>query len=281
MESLKNLKTIYIGPNAVIDFPLLFGLEQLKAIHLIGDNDVRELFDLKQRQGRDDLQVYRLGCLLSGPDLPPTSRFYLDDPYGGSFPFLAANPSRMADQMPFWFSLSYCYIEDLAPQSQATILNRLTGLVWLSLEWPIFDIDRFLDFLKTFNIESLQDRIVMPQEQFDRLPEHSDLQKLHITVVPSDLEFLFRLKKLVYLSLRSPIGTETIRRALEELPLLEYFKLLFGPNETLCEIRISIETPKRFKVYIDGKKLHTRDLNAVIQFTEQTITGEVGDMEGN
>ena len=41
----------------------------------------------------------------------------------------------------------------------------------------------------------------------------------------------------------------------------------------------SIESPKRFEVYVDGKKqVDTRDLNAVIQFIEQNTTDDLEDM---
>ena len=275
VESLKNLKTIYLGPHSEIDFPLLFGLEHLKAIHLIGNNDVRELFDLKHRYGRVDLQVYRLGCLLSGPDdstIHPNFHLY----NGVNLLYLAANPSRMAEQMPFWYILPYEAFEYIAPRLHATILNRMTGLIWFTIGRPVQDIDHLLIFLNTFNIVTLEVGCDQ-QALLDRLPEYHGLQKLNLMVLPSDFEFLFRLKNLVYLNLNFSVHTETIRMAFKELPFLEIFRFRY-PNAPF-DIGISIETPKRFQVLCGKKELTTFDLNAVFQFIEQNMSGELEDME--
>ena len=279
VESLKNLKTIYIGPYAEIDFPLLFSLEQLKIIHLTGYYDFGELFDLKQRHGRVDLQFYRLGYLLSGPD-DPMIESYFDDIHGPSFRYLAENPSRMADPMPFWSAVSYKVIEHMDPQLQANIFSQLTDLDCLVLDWPVQDIDRFLSFLQNFSrIETLEILCDQPQALFDRLPEHSCLQKLNILVMLSDFKFLVRLKSLVDFNLSVPIDIEFIRMVLEELPFLEHF--VFKYPKALFQIGIPIETPKRFEVYFDGRKkmINTRDLNTVIQFIEQNMSREVNVME--
>ena len=275
VKSLKNLKTIYLGPRSKIDFPLLFDLEHLKAIHLIGNNDVRELFDLKRRHGRVDLEIYRLGCLLNGPDDPTIHPNF--NPYNGAIlVYLAARPSKMADQMPFWFILPYEAFEYIAPESHATILNRMTDLSWFIIQRPVQDIDHLLNFVNTFNIASLEVDCDQ-QALFDRLPDYGGLQKLCLIEPPSDFKFLFRLKNLVYLSLKFSVNTETIRMILEELPLLEFLRFQY-PNAPF-EIGISIETPKRFEVLSDKKELTTFDLNDVIQFIEQNMSGELEDME--
>ena len=278
VESLKNLRTIYLRPRSETDFPLLLGLEKLKTIHLIGNNDVRELFDLKQRHGRVDLEIYRLGCLLSGPDDPTIHPNF--DPYNGvNLLYLAANPSRMADQMPFWSILPYEAFEYIVPELHATILNRMTGLCWFTIARPVQNIDHFLNFLNTFNIASLEVRCDQ-HALFDRLPESCGLQKLCLLTPHSDFKFLRRLKNLVYLSLKFSVNTETIRMALKELPLLEFFRFLYPNAPIEIGIGISIETPKRFKVYInEKKKVDTWDRNAVIQFIEQNMSGELEDME--
>ena len=270
VESLKNLKYLYVGHGTEIDFPLLFGLKQLKAIYLTSDNDVHELFELKQRYGRADLKVYRLGCLLDGPEDPAMhSNFNLYN--GENFLYLAANPSKLADEIPFCFLFNYAAIEHLAPELQANILNRLTGLVQISLDRPVQDIERFMNFLKTYNqIADIQTLSDQSPDLLDRLPEHCGLQRLNLLITHSDLEFLFRLKNLMYLHLwfARRMDTKTIRRALEGLEFLEYFQFQYLGTSPTC-YEVYIKSSKRFKVYVDGKKqVDTRDLNAVIQFIE-------------
>ena len=284
MKSLKNLKYLYVGPFIKIDFPFILGLGQLKEIHLISEDDVSELFELKQRYGRTDLKVYRLGCLLDGPD-DPVILYDFDLFNGENFVYLAANPSRMADEIPFWPGLDYTAIEHLTPESQALIVNRLTGMPRMRLDRPVQDIERFLNFLKTFNqIAGLIVLSNQPQEQFDRLPECCGLQELAFFITPLDYEFLFRLKSLVSLVIRR-IDIQTIRRALEELELLEYFQFKYlGTSRFRC--KICIRSSKGFKLYTlylrGKKKVSTRDQNVVTQFIiQQNTTEEQDRMEVN
>ena len=278
VESLRNLKAIYFGPEKEINLAWLFGLKQLKAIYLAGAYDISALFELKQRYGRADLQVYRLGCLLSGPD-DPAIEF---NRFEANFRYLGAYPSKMADKIPFCFDICYTHIEHLARQLQITIFSRLTDLAWLSLDRPVQDIDRFLDFLNTFNyMANLVVQSDQPQALLDRLPEYSGLQKLQLMRTPSDFEFLFRLKNLVDLCLTTGcrVDTKTIRSALEELEFLEVFYFEY-PN-AMFKIQISIKTPKRFEISVGKKRmLITCDLNVVIQFIKRKLTEqEQGDVQ--
>ena len=272
VSTFKNLKYAYLGPviETRIDFPSLISLEHLKAIHLTFDDDVHQLFDLKQRYGRADLQIYRHGYLLNGPD-DPEMRWDADFFNVDNYFFL--NPSRLADEMPLHCFPIYpsARFWRLAPESQAIILNRLTGLSGITLEEPVQDIDRFLNFLNTFNhIAYLQvDECVQLQPLLNRLPEYSGLQHLDLVDAPSDYEFLFRLKNLIELDLQFSVDTATIRRALEDLPLLEY--LVVYPDSPGSVLDIYIESPKRFKVTLREKELQTCDLDAVIQFIQQNV----------
>ena len=274
VESLKNLKHLYLGSEFETNFALLFCLEKLREIHLTGNNYVHELFGLKRRYGRVDLQVYCRGCLLNDPndlemDLPRID----PDLFNGEI-YLNLDPSRLADEISFWSVLNFMAIELLTPKSQATILNRFIDLCDIYLNRPVQDIDRFLNFLNTFsNIASLHVRCDRPQILFDRLPEHGSIQKLNLMRLPSDFKFLFRLEHLIELHLHCSVDIETIRMALEELPFLENFE--FRYPKTLFVIYISIETPKRFEVYTGGqKKMDTRDMNAVLQFIQQNAIDE-------
>ena len=276
LDGLKNLNTIYIGYETEIDFQSLFDLEQLEAVHLVDNNDVRKLFDLKQRYGRTDLQIYRLGCLLNGPD-----DLALDLPgigfelFNGEI-YLRLDPSRLADEIPFWSILNYTAIEHLTSESQATILNSFTDLGTIYLGRPVPDIDRFLTFLNTFNhITDLHFGCDQLQTLFDRLPH--TIQRLYLTKAHSDLEFLFKLD-LIEFELYFPIDIQMIRRFLEELEFLQCFRFLCLNTS----FEIFIKARKQFKVHINEgiKKVKIRDLNAVIQFVQKNASEEeLSDMD--
>ena len=116
----------------------------------------------------------------------------------------------------------------------------------------------------------------MGKRPFDRLPEYCTVQRLTIGGKVSDFEFLLRLENLVELFTYSSVDTESIRRALEKLPLLKDFHLKYLNTR----VEKSIENLKRYKVYVRGKEqVDTRDLNAVIQFIEQNAAEELDQME--
>ena len=273
MEGLKNLKHLYVGRGTRIDLPLLFGLDQLKEVHLPSDhdeNDVREIFKLKQRYGRTDLKIYRLGYLLDGPGEPAMHFGNLTEV---NFPYLAVNSSRLADEIPFRINLLYPAIEGIDPEIQATFLKKLTDLTWIALERKVEDVDRFLNFLQTCcrHITSLVVLTDQPQDLFDRLPDYS-VQELNLFRRPFDLEFLFKLKNLMMLDFQFEIDIELVLRALQEFKFLKRFSV------SLCKfLEIFIEIPKGptkssklLKVHIDGEfGLETQDPCVVIQFIEQ------------
>ena len=83
----------------------------------------------------------------------------------------------------------------------------------------------------------------------------------------TDSEFLFRMKNLVELELFHPIDIRSIRRVLQKLKFLQVL-LLSYPR---VRVEKSVESPKRFKVHIDGTNMETCDLKSVIWLIEQTI----------
>ena len=102
----------------------LSSLQQLKEIHTIDFKDVFELFDHKQLSGRADLKIYFWGLLLNGPDDPAMDALR---GYSLSREWLvcfAENRSRLADQIPFYRSLHYSEIEDVAPGLKVDLLKR-------------------------------------------------------------------------------------------------------------------------------------------------------------
>ena len=271
VEKLKNLKILYIGSTlSIVDFPLLFGLKHLKAIHLTGYYKFRELFELKQQHGRADLQIYRLGCLLDGPDDPAIHSGF-DQFNGKNFLYLAANPSSLADEIPFWRALNYTAIEHLSAESQATILDRLTDLDGICLVDSVQDTERLLNFLKTFSYKFQFENLLFYNDQsqslFDRLPEHCAVQKLLLGGNVSDFEFLFRLEHLVELWLFDHIDSQLICRAFNELHFLQAIFL----KHFNVKVERSIETPRRYRATeIRGSgEVNTPDLNEVIRFIEK------------
>ena len=260
---LKNLKFLYAN-TCPIESTFLSDLEQLKEI-AIGDPDViMELLEQKQRCGRTDLKVSLCGLLLDGPDDPAiVSRPVFNYPCEAIMDRYAEYPSKLVDEIPFYRYLHYTDIEYMEPETQAIILSRLTDLSSVYVYNLDEDFQQLLDLLKRFeNIVEL-DVDGVQQELFDRLPEHSAVQKLTIHSTPSDFEFLLRLKDLTYLNLYCSLDVDTVRNVLEELAYLKQFDFK-SSGKRLC---VSINPPNRYWVYVDGARTgYFCDLDDVIQF---------------
>ena len=273
VKKLKNLQFLYIKNLPEIDSTFLSSLQQLKEIHLqcaLSNQGVRELFEQKQRSGRADLKIYLSGLLLNGPHDPAmnalrdSSLNYLSREW---IACLAENPSRLADEIPFYRHLHYLEIEErVAPGIEADLLKRFTDLNEYRAFGPVQDIERFLGLLKNcenFVMLKFYGDQPQPQDLFNRLPEHCAVQELFIYNPPSDLAFLFRLKHLIHLYIDWAIDSETVRRAFDELPALSKFEFGFGQK------RVSIETghSKQFEVWVDYiEKTSVADMNAAFEF---------------
>ena len=149
VEHLKNLKFLYSADYSAVDSKFISSLpERLKEFHLNSGHNSRELFKLKQRHGRTDLKIFAFGLLLRGPDDPAIT---VTSSLCDIFPFLAENPSRVADEIPLCSALAYSTIERVAPGSEFDVLNRLTDLQQIYVERPtVQDNERFLNFQNKF-----------------------------------------------------------------------------------------------------------------------------------
>ena len=197
-------------------------LPQLKEVHLNEVFNVFLLFAQQRRNGRVDLKIFFFGFLVDGPEDPAFefSRYFHRRE---TFDRLAEDPSRLADEIPVSRSLDYTCIEPIAPLVANNFVARLTELRELGVFTPIKDVQRFLDFLKNFDqIVHLKFTCDQPQDLFDRLPEHSAVQRLDIYGHLADLQFLARLKHLLHLELYPSMRVEAIRNAFE-LPFLLVF----------------------------------------------------------
>ena len=270
VKNLKNLQYLYVNYLPDIDSTFLSSLRQLKEFHTNEPLNVSELFKQKQRYGLADLKIYLFGLLLNSPDDPAINALDDSNPYYLKrewLVFLAENPSRQADQIPFYHSLHYFDIEDVVSVLEVDVLKRFTDFNKLIVNRPVQDTQRFLDFLKNFeNFAQLKVDGDQPQDLFDRLPEHCAVQKLTVYHPPSDLAFLFRLKHLIKLVVTWSIDNETVRRAFE-LPVLSSFSFRYGQKS----VSIEISQSKRFQVSVDDRfrseKVKTfSDLNTAIKF---------------
>ena len=263
VKQLKNLKQLYVRYRwDLIDSTFLPSLEQLKEVHLNEREHATEMLEQRRRYGRTDLKVYLSGLLLNGLGDPEMNA---DFPIYNSrmFAHLAENPSRLADRIPFYWEFYYSTIESVAPEVAINVLNRLTDLDTVYVKEPVQDIERFLVFLKTFgNITTLHFQCAQPQELFDRLPEHCTVQCVTINP-PADLQFLFRLKHLVYLYIYSSIEIESIRTVLEELEFVSVFRFSYKNKWA----RIEVDKRKRLLVSnLNHYQVNFSDPNAAIEF---------------
>ena len=279
VKKLKNLKVLYIGEDPIerdglsedIDPTFLFSLQQLKEIHTNDPRNVSELFERKRQYNLVDLKIYLCGLLLNGPHDPAINALngsFSDNLSGEWLVCLTENQSRQADEIPFYIFFDYSAIEAFSPGLEFDLLKRFTDWNEIRVSRRVQEIQCFLDLLKNCeNISMLSFTCYQPQDLFDRLPEYCAVQKLTINRRPSDLTFLFRLKHLIHLDIERSIDIKTIRRALEELPVLSHFRFSYG-QET---VEIEIDQSKQFHVSIyRNKKKTVSDLNAAIEF----ITGK-------
>ena len=269
MKKLKNLQYLYVKCHPGIDPLFLSTLHQLKEIHTYDHESVCKLFEQKQRSGRADLKIYFCGLFLNGPEDPAMNAFQktsLDYLTGNWLVCLTENPSRLADEFPFYSFLYYSAIEEFVTPALNDVLKRCTVLNQLIVSLLVQDTQRFLDLLKNCeNIVKLMFNGDQPQDLFNRLPEYCAVQELFINHPPTDLAFLFRLKHLIHLNVDRSIDIETVRRAFDELPALCSFKFSYGQK------RASIRTgqSKQFRACVGSGWMTFYNLNAAIEF----ITG--------
>lgn len=151
VKKLKQLKYLYTGEQTLIDPTLLFGLEQLKEVHLNNPGNVQNVFDQKQRYGLVDLKIFLRGFHLNSPaDYP--SIIYLSIAKE-AFPFLAANLTRLADEIPLWETLSYESIERVDLEAAINVLKRFTDLQNIYVDQVAHKPQRLLELLNSLNIE--------------------------------------------------------------------------------------------------------------------------------
>ena len=277
MKSLKNLLYLNIGGLYKIQPTFLSNLEQLKELHLNNLShyeQASDLFEQKRRYGRTGLKIYRFGYLLDDPEDPSIARFH-DMYFEEGFLHLAEHPTRLADEIPFSRSIPYQAIEAVTPELAADILTRFTDLFIISVEQPVADVQRLLDLLKSYeNITRVRFVGDHPPELFDRLSDQCSFQWLFIVNAHPDLQFVFKLKDLIFLFLNCPMDLEFFFQAWKELPLLSTFYFKFTDKKVEIRLDHSFSTnPKPFKVSVstwpgqeNPKETDFSDLNSVIQF---------------
>ena len=261
MQQLKNLRYLYNSDKPREEsLPFLFALEQLEEIHLNVRENVPDLFEQKRIHGRTNLKIFLGGLLLTGPKDP--NRFNCFN----EFDFLAQNHSKLATEIPFHNYLLYKDIERVPAELSIDVLKRFTGLNEIRISRTIQDIVRFFEFLKHLDtFAELEFWCDQPQELFDQLPEHCAARRMTIDSALTDFSFLFRLKKLVSLWVRS-IDLETASRILRELDLLAQFKFTY-----ISEIEIRIDQPNKLQVLMCGRREVFSDLDSVIEFLEKQL----------
>ena len=270
VNNLKNLLYLHINSLPMLGSTFLSSLEQLKELHTNYYESVSTLFEHKKRYARNDLKVYFRGLLLNRPDDPARNvRNSYSNTLDSAFVHMVKNPSKLADEIPFYSNLYYWAIDQVASGSEFDVLKRLSNCNHIVINRPVRDIQRFLDILKKFpNIIELW-FFVDQQDLFDRLPEHCAIQTLKIGYVPSDLAFLFRLKHLIQFETHSSIDAKTVRKAFEELPVLSHIGFRRSGFAATPLITIETDGPRQFSRVsdINGASSTTfPDLNAAIEW---------------
>ena len=272
VTNLKNLKYLLVKWLFGIESTFLSGLDRLQVVHTI--SPVRELLEQKKRYGRTDLKIYRWGLLLNGRDDTGT-RSFPDSLNEEVLVHLAENSSRLADDIPLYDVLEYSPIRSVRPKVTIDIVSRFTDLHQI-YTGHVEDIERFLNFLENLNTSVLFFYEDQSQDLFDRLPEHSAVQKLYVFSEVSDFEFLRRLKDLIYLYLECSIDLELIRRLFEELPFLLGIRFKYNSKGALIDTISGWNPSKQFRVAFepDWQYTNVADLDAAIQLIKKTAVPE-------
>ena len=141
------------------------------------------------------------------------------------------------------------------------VLKRYTDLQLIKIHKPVQDTQRFLNLLKSCNnLTEMWFLCEQPQDLFDRLPEHSALQRVFIRNPLSDLGFIFKLKDLLLICLEFEIDNELVRKAFDELQFLNMFWFMYRNN------RVAIwYGPGGCQVQRDGKEYSVSDVSAAIE----------------
>lgn len=257
VQQLKNLRYLFISRQLEEGSrSLLAALKQLKEIHLNDREIVPDLFEQKRLQKRADLKIFLCGIRIDSPKDP--NRFNCST----KFNFLVRNHSKLATEMPFHEYIYYKDFEDVSDEILIDVLKRFTGLEAILIDQSIKNIPLFFECLK--HVDTFVELIFFcdqPQELFDQLPEHCASLRMIIDCAPNDFRFLFRLKKLVSLQIRS-IDLETACGVLKELDLLSQFKFTYNNSE----IEIRIDKPNKLQVLTCGECKDFSDPDSAIEF---------------
>lgn len=227
-----------------------------------------------QLHNRIDLKIFYCGCLLDGPQDPAIDCLpdFLNHKTIG---YLAENPTKLANEIPFCTQLKYWTIEHVAPDLAVNFVKRLTALRMIAVFSPIRDIERFLNLLKNFpQILHLVFYDDQPQELFDRLPDYCAVQTLEVNCPVTNLQFLTRLKFLVDFETIWSIDKELVRKVLEELEFLSWLEF-WHPDKVV--VKVSGYRPKQYAIWFDRKWRNVADLNDAIQFIVEVVAKELYD----
>lgn len=141
VAKLANLKYFYCAESLEVISNLLATLEQLQEIQLYDRKQLQDLFELK-KQNRRNLKIFFRGCLVDGPSDPVIDSLSLDPLQFQRFPprslgkcafdYLAKNPEKLADEIPFFEEVQYLK-SDCIREAELGVLNRLTDLETICL----------------------------------------------------------------------------------------------------------------------------------------------------
>ena len=267
INDLRNLRYVHIFRSSESDLMSVSRLEQfeeLEELHLHKGNQVLHLERLLQQ--KPNLRVYRFDYLLNGSRDPLAARFEVYDQE--LLVYLAEQPARLVNEIPFCESLPYEAIERVAPESTINLLNRFTDLREITVNSPVQDIQRFLDLLKSLRIiVRLEFAGAQPQELFDQLPEHLAAPELVIRGDPSNLRFLLKLKHLTVLNVPCLMDFEFILSLLKDLRNLSELKFNY------LNKKVEIYYQQKFLIFVDGNMtVETKDLNVAMKRMAEKLT---------
>lgn len=268
VENLKNLKYLYISnyDSPKMNPVMLASLKRLEEFHSNDFCSVLDAFKQKQRHSLAELKIFYYGLLLNDPSDPAIQDLV-------SYPelclgYLASRHlARLAEEVPL---LRRIFYSDCNRLIEPNFLNRFTDLEQLVVPTPIKNIDGFLNLLKKLDHNVwLQFRCATSQTLLDGLSESYPLRRLTLWKPPPNLDFLFKLKSLVYLHLEYCVNVEFIQQIFK-LPFLLVFIFKYSGSKKTISIQTDYHRKRyRLKVnYVEWSEFS--ELNEAIKFLVET-----------
>lgn len=273
VRELKNLQFFSCRVLVDVGDTLLAELEQLKEIHLNGDeNALKRLHGQKRSYSRTHLKIFYLGLCTDSAFGDIGDSLNGDSPSGNPglnealLNRMLANYSTLAGELPLYQHLDYSEIEPAFSRVPTEFWARLTNLEKIYVNKPVRNVEHFLSFLRNCdkNVRTLIFYRSHPQRLFDQLLVHCQtVQFLEIYnyAFDRDFTFLLTLPNLIDLFV-GKIQLELVRKIFETLKFIRGFWFQCAGQDTF----IKRDRSKQFSLRFQGRRMVFAEFDALFAY---------------